>query len=189
MGGVFWLAVSVSGGTFLGYGGVQALLTCNHFHYAGMGACGVAGGLLRQAPDCRWARRAGLGLAVGMSLVAVGITLAGRFPWGRWIEVGAAIWESASLLMLGLALRLQAARTSGAAKRLAQVAFLASLLTAPLALAFSAAGFALLNNQLLTLMLWGHGVLNALAVVGGGLASLILSSSPQAGRQSAAIPE
>jgi hypothetical protein len=169
LGGVFWLLVAVSGSSFLGYAGLPALLTCNHFHFAGFGATAVSSRLLQVRRESKLARFCSPAFGIGMMWVALGITLAGRDPAWRPVELSAALFESSALACLGLAfLSWPKQESSVAYKAVGASALIASVFSA----SFAVRGFAALTPSWLAVMMIGHGCLNAFGVCLLGLRSL-----------------
>lgn len=170
--GAGWALVYVSGVRVAGYGGLEALLTAAHFYAAGFGANSVAGLLGRSlagAPrGLRRAHAAGtVGMMSGVALLAAGIAL-----WRPLERVAA--WEvAASLAVLGGLLGWQSARPGARPARLClALAALSTVSSSALAVWFSLVGFAALGPRALAVMVWAHGVLNALGFVLLGLAGL-----------------
>lgn len=169
LGGVFWMVVAVSGSSFLGYAGLQALLTCNHFHFAGFGATAVSSKLLELNPKNQLARFCAPAFAVGMMWVALGITLAGRNPAWRPLEMSAALFESTALACLGVCfLKWKSPNPFWGFKAAGLSAVVAALFSS----SFALRGFAELTPSWLGLMIIGHGCLNALGVCLLGLGCL-----------------
>ncbi len=169
LGGVFWLVVAVSGSSFLGYSGLQALLTCNHFHFAGFGATAVSSKLLELNPKNRLVRFCSPAFGVGMMWVALGITLAGRDAAWRPLEMSAALFESAALACLGAAfLTWKKPQPFWGFKAAGLSAVVAALFSS----SFALRGFAELTPTWLGIMMIGHGCLNALGVCLLGLGCL-----------------
>lgn len=172
VGGVFWLTVAVTQAQFLNYSGLAALLTSNHFHFAGFSAVTVSARLLLAAPTNRWFKISTLGLIIGLPSVAVGITLAGTDANYRSLEVTAALGESVALFCLGCG-SAQFAQSSANLLGFPRFGFLivgfSACLASLLSAAFCLRGFAALDQGWLTAMVIGHGSLNLLGVSLGGL--------------------
>jgi hypothetical protein len=182
-----WAVAYTSGMVVLGFAGTQALLTAVHFHFAGFGACLVAGQIGRRlGPDQRAGGRsaaavgalypiATAGIMSGVALVAAGITLS------HWFEIVAAWVVALSTLMLGGALVTLAARPGvapGVARALLALAGSATLVSGALALHFSITGFASLGGGALTRMVRYHGLVNALGFVGCSVLAFRLAPRP-----------
>jgi hypothetical protein len=169
-----WAFAYANGLTVMGFAGVQCLLTAAHFHYAGFGACVVAGLAGRALPAPRGAIRylyvpAALGMMTGVALLAAGI--AAYAPLER-----AAAWiVAASLLAMGAVLLVRAVRPGGLAGRAAlALAGVGTLSSGTLAAWFSETGFARLGQNALRTMVLLHGVVNAVLFVGLALVGLLL---------------
>ena len=166
-----WTFAYVNELTVMGFAGLQCLLTAAHFHYAGFGACVVAGLLGRALPARGLVRvlhlPATLGMMSGIALLAAGI--AAFHPLERiaaWVVAG-------SLVSLGLLLVWRAAHPGRTLARVALgLAGLSTLCSGALAAWFSATGFAMLGYEALKTMISLHGLVNALGFVGLGLLGL-----------------
>lgn len=170
--GAVWAFVYRSDASLFGFTGMQALLTANHFHYAGFGACvlvGVVGRRLGPAAGVTYRAAAALTLAA-VALVAAGITVS------RSLEVVAA-WA----LVLGVALTaaslVRVARAErGVVRALFAVSALSGVVAAGFAAHFATGGFAHLDAVALRRMLFFHALVNALGFVGAGLTACLLAA-------------
>ncbi len=95
-----WLVVSRLGVPFLGFGEPIVILTAAHFHFAGCVLPVVAGLAVRARPT-GLARASAIGIVGGVPLLAVGIT-ASQHHGARWLEVVAALWLSAAVLLVSV---------------------------------------------------------------------------------------
>lgn len=102
--GAFWLVASRLGIAVMGSGGVIALLTAVHFHYAGLllpVLAGLAGRHMDDAPTASLYRLAMPAVLAGPILVAVGIALSSQQQEGASIvEVAAAALLAAGVTLL-----------------------------------------------------------------------------------------
>ncbi|MBL8610038.1 MAG: YndJ family transporter [Myxococcales bacterium] len=179
--GAAWAFVYRSDASLFGFTGMQALLTANHFHYAGFGACvlvGIVGRRLGPGAGLTY-RAAAVLTTAAVALVAAGITLS------HALEVFAA-WA----LVLGVALTaaslVRVARVaSGVVRALFAISALSGLVAAGFAAHFATGGFAHLDAVALRRMLFFHALVNALGFVGAGLTACLLAarSSPPPGDQ------
>jgi hypothetical protein len=168
-----WTFAYVNELAVMGFAGLQCLLTAAHFHYAGFGACVVAGSIGRAIPARGPIRLlyvpATVGMMSGIALLAAGIA-----AWHPLERVAA--WVVAcSLVSLGLVLLFRASRSGRMLARFAlALAGLSTLCSGALAAWFSATGFAMLGYEALKTMIALHGLVNALGFVGLGLLGLRL---------------
>ena len=172
-----WAFAYVNDLTVMGFGGLQSLLTAAHFHYAGFGACVVAGLVGRALPSRGRVRAlyvpATLGMMSGVALLAAGIA-----AWPP-LERAAAWVVAASLVSLGLLVAgLAAGSGPGLARALLALAGLSTLFSGAMAAWFSATGFARAGYEELSTMVAWHGLVNALGFVGLGLLGLRLLRPP-----------
>jgi len=169
--GAVWAIVSRSNTDLLGFSGTKALLTANHFHFAGFGACVLVGALGRRelSPPRAW-YLAAAGTVAGVALVALGITVS------HTIEVVAA-WELAASILVVAWLAGRAARreTRTPTRVLLALSSLSGILPAALAIHFSMTGFERLSDEAFHRMVLFHGLINAVGFVGAGLAGLHLA--------------
>ena len=157
----------------MGFAGLQCLLTSAHFHYAGFGACVVAGLLGRALPD-RGVLRAAvrpvtIGIMSGVALLAAGIAAF------RPLERVAAWVVAASLVGVGLLLVARSLRAGPAFARVAlALAGVSTFSSGALAVWFSATGFEQLGLDALRTMIELHGLVNAIGFVTFGLVGLLV---------------
>ncbi|MBS1914240.1 MAG: YndJ family protein [Bacteroidetes bacterium] len=184
-----WLAVHQFNTTMLGFGGVIALLTAVHFHFAGFIApllAGMAGRYLasmREAPEGQGMKRAwrmylfaAPGIIAGPPLVAAGITLAVRTP----------VVEILSALLLASSVTLFAIVTMGAIARslesrpalLLRISSVASLIAMLLAALYAVGTY--LQVRFITIPVMGitHGVLNSVFALCGLYCWIIVRPVP-----------
>lgn len=153
----------------LGFTGTQALLTANHFHYAGFGLCVLVGALGRVVDPARPAYRAAAVLAVlAVSLVAIGITIS------RVVEAVAAWTLVCGVLFTAEGLARAAIASRGAVRALFVVSAISGIVAGSFAAQFASAGFARLDPILLRKMIAFHGAVNAIGFVGAGLLAVRL---------------
>ena len=140
-------------------------LTAAHFHFAGLLLPIIAGLVLRQMPDSRFAARAGVGVALGVPAVALGIT-AGQLGWSPAIEAaaGSALALSAmAIAILQIRWALDATTTSAYARVLLGISGASLFFAMLLAVAYAIRGFTAPLPWLgLPHMRAIHGTLNAL---------------------------
>jgi hypothetical protein len=164
--GGLWTTLSRLGARPLEFGETIVLLTGVHFHYAGFVLPLLTGMAGRRLPG-RLPVAAGLGVLLGVPLVAVGITA------GRWLPLveAAAAWflAAAGLLVAGMHLRLAAGRGPAVFRLLIGVAGLA--LAAGVGLAATYALGVYLRTYWLSVeaMVGWHGSLNAFGFALPGL--------------------
>ncbi len=174
--GAVWAWVYRADVDLLGFAGVQALLTANHFHFAGFGMC-VLVGLVGRRLGARagLAYRAAAVLAVlAVALVAAGITVS------RSLEVFAA-WALVLGVILTAVSLVRASRTTrGVPRVLLIVSAIAGVIAAGFAAHFATGGFARLDAVKLRQMLFFHALVNALGFVGAGLAAFALDGATRA---------
>ena len=163
--GAVWAFVYRADLVLLGFTGTKALLTANHFHFAGLGACVLVGGLgrLLARSDMSW-RVACVGTIGAVALVAVGITLSHK------VEVAAA-WTLAACVLVVAYLLMGVARQARSrwAAACLTISALSALLPAALAVHFAITGFARLDDAAFERMVYFHGLINALGFVTTGL--------------------
>lgn len=168
--GALWALVYVGDLALLGFGGIQALLTAIHFHYAGFGACLIAAQLGDTMPPAGGRRRlyrlAAPAMMLGIPLLALGISGSQRMEQAAALDVALAL-ASLGALLLGR-LRDPLPRLS---HLLSALSGLAALCGAALALSFLGLGFANLGTATLQRMVLWHGLTNALGFVGLGFLS------------------
>jgi hypothetical protein len=171
--GAAWACVARSNLDMLGFAGTKALLTANHFHYAGFGACVLVGALGRDRARTKLWNVAAAGTVSGVALVALGITVS------HVIEVIAA-WSLAACILVVAWLVGRAAREARATapRVLLGISGLAGLVPAALAVHFSMTGFERLSDEAFRRMVLFHGLVNAAGFVGAGLLGLRLSRAP-----------
>lgn len=173
--GALWLLASRLGVSVMGFGGVIALLTAVHFHYAGLLAstlAGLAGRHMDGAPTASLYRLTTPAVLVGPVLVAVGIVLSSQQV------VAASIVEvaAATLLATGVAL-LAASVIVGVVPQLPRISSqilltlwgLASTVAMVLAVLYALAMATEAEFMNIPRMVIMHGALNA----GGALAGLL----------------
>lgn len=196
--GAVWLGAYRLGLPLFGFGGVKALLTASHFHYAGFGACLVAGRVFvgeagrtsRRRVDAPWARQlhraATLGAIAGIALLAAGITAS------RPLEIAAAWLLVACVGSIGLLLALRATEpgVDAVTRALLAVSALSTVVSMSFAGAFTMTGFAKLEAVTLHRMATYHGAVNALGFVACGLFGLarLAERQPPDARRDAVTP-
>ncbi|HVZ39007.1 MAG TPA: YndJ family protein [Candidatus Kapabacteria bacterium] len=184
-----WLAAHQFNITMLGFGGVTALLTAVHFHFAGFIApllAGMAGrhlASMRTPQNGRQMKRAwrmylfaAPGIIAGPPLVAAGITLAARTP----------VIEILSALLLTSSVALFAIVTAGPIARsleprpalLLRISSAASLLAMLLAALYAVGTY--LQMRFITIPIMGitHGVLNSVFALCGLYCWIIVRPAP-----------
>jgi hypothetical protein len=161
-----WTTLSRLGARPLGFGEPIVLLTGVHFHYAGFVLPLLTGLAGRRLPG-RLATAAGLGVMVGVPLVAVGITA------GRWVPAveAAAAWilAAAGLLIAGMHLRLAAGPGPAAWRLLLGVAGLALTAGVGLAAAYALGTYRQTYWLSVDAMVLWHGGVNAFGFALPGL--------------------
>lgn len=172
VGGV-WAVAARAGLRPLGFPDVIVLMTAVHFHYAGFALPLLAGRVAREVGGT-FAGLAGLGVVVGVPLVALGITDTQVSPGvlpphslelvAAWVLAGAT--ALVGLSQLRLALR---PGRPGLPRLLLAVSGLAVLGTMTLAGAYAFGGFTTLVRIPILPMVRYHGVVNALGFAWPGL--------------------
>ena len=168
-----WAFAYASGIVVLRFAGTEVLLTATHFHFAGFGACFVAGqagrALAGRAP---WIYRvATVGMLSCIALLAIGITLS------HVVETFAAWVVAASLVLQGmLLLRIALLPRRLPGRLLLVVAGACTVVSGSLAAWFALLGFRNLGDGALETMVRWHGLLNAVGFV--GCASLAFRLEP-----------
>jgi hypothetical protein len=167
--GAVWAFVYRANLSLVGFSGTQALLTANHFHFAGLGASVLVGALGRLGPVDRLWKAGGLGTVFSIALVAVGISLS------RAVELIAA-WTLVACILVTAVVLLRAARRARdpRARVLLGISSLAGVTPALLAVHFAWGGFAELREESFHRMVLWHGLFNAVGFVGAGLAGVSL---------------
>lgn len=161
--GAAWLVASRLNIVVMGFGGVIAILTAVHFHYAGMIASVIVGMIGRRLPSGTFQRLypvAALAVMAGPPLVAAGITFSERAPI---IEVvSAAILTIgmmiSAVILLGGVLPVTQLRRS---RWLLGIAAAASVVAMVLALIYALSTFMEIDAINIPRMVMLHGVLNA----------------------------
>ncbi len=180
VGGV-WTFVYQADLVLLAFTGTKALLTANHFHFAGLGAAVLVGALGRLRPRrSRIFSVASFGTVFAVVLVALGITL------DHTVEVIAA-WVLAACVVVVAITTLGEARhaESPLARALLLMSGLAGLMPAALAAHFAWTGFARLSDAAFERMVLWHGLVNAVGFVGCGLLGLYVELRRRSIRSSA----
>lgn len=190
--GAAWAFAYQAGMVVLGFGGTAALLTANHFHYAGFGACTMVAALGGAAPPAlvrhdTWTFR-GAALITGSSvaLLAIGIT------WSRtleriaaWVLLGGLVLL---LINLGRGLHARGVRRNPTAAAFAGLAILSSLTAGGLAAHYAMRGFAALDERSLARMLQVHAVCNAMGFILCGLLAIAALRSRAAATAARSAP-
>jgi hypothetical protein len=170
----------------MGFVGTKTLLTATHFHFAGFGACTLAGLVARAHGEGRGAGVLRVGVVTtigGIALLAAGITLS------RALELVAAWIVAASIVTLGAFLVVHAVRTRELVTRVClALAGLSTLVSMAFGVRFALQGFAQLTPSSLAEMLEWHGAVNALGFVGLGIFAFSRSSALTAARAAAPAP-
>lgn len=86
--GAGWILAERAGIRPLGFDSDVLTLTAVHFHYAGFLLLLIAGLVLRQMPDSRFASRATVGVILGVPALAAGVTIA-QLGWTSALEAAA----------------------------------------------------------------------------------------------------
>lgn len=171
--GAVWAWVYRADVDLLGFAGVQALLTANHFHFAGFGMCvlvGLVGRRLGPAAGPTY-RAAALLAVLAVALVAAGITIS------HTLEVAAA-WALVLGVILTAVNLVRASRASrGVPRALLVVSAIAGVIAAGFAAHFATGGFARLDAVALRRMLFFHALVNAIGFVGAGLTAFALDGA------------
>lgn len=169
VGGV-WLLVTRFGWSALGFGGVIALLTAVHFHYAGFIApviAGMTGRIIRATRPRAWAlyRTAALGIIAGPPLVALGITTSPAVEVVSAVVLALALGIHAGLLLFVVIPVLAAPRE----RWMLGIAACASAVAMILAVLYATGTFMQISIITIPQMAVSHGILNGLFALGGVL--------------------
>lgn len=168
-----WAYAYASGMVVLRFAGTEVLLTATHFHFAGFGACfvaGQAGRALRGRAQAVY-RVATLGMLSCIALLAIGITLSHLVETlAAWIVAGSMFLQGMLLLRIALLPRRLPGRV------LLAVAGGCTVVSGSLAAWFALLGFRNLGDGALETMVRWHGLLNAVGFV--GCASLAFRLEP-----------
>lgn len=176
--GAAWFVASRMGWNPLGFRAAIVLLTAAHFHFAGMSAAVIAGGVARRLGEGSKFGRAGvICVALGPMFVALGITLS------PLIEVISAVALALAMLVVAVSASLEVApRLGGFAAGLFRTAHAVLLITMTLAITFALGEY--LGHLWVSIprMAQWHGLANAMGYALVGLAALRLASNPAQSR-------
>jgi len=166
--GSAWLIAARAGIPVAGFGGVMAMLTAVHFHYAGFIApiiTGMTGRALRTGPPRAWKvyRLAAPGVIAGPPLVALGITFSPAVEVAAAAVLALALAVHAGLLLFSVLPRLAA----GPARWLLGTAACASVGAMILAVLYAIGVFSEISIIDIPRMALLHGCLNGLFALGG----------------------
>lgn len=166
--GGIWLLVTRFGGSMLGFGGVIALLTAVHFHYAGFIApiiAGMTGRVIRTTQPRAWFvyRAAAMGIMAGPPLVALGITTSPAVEVVSAVVLAIALGVHAGLLLFIVIPGLAAPRE----RWLLGISACASAAAMILAVLYAAGTFLQISIITIPQMAASHGILNGLFALGG----------------------
>jgi len=162
----------------LGFTGTKALLTANHFHVAGFGACVLAGLVGRALPQDASTRRLAWRVAAVATTAGI-LTLALGIAFSRALERIAALALSAGVSVVGLLL-LSLARAPGRllGRGLLVIAGLSAVFGMHHAARYALIGFAQLDDASLRRMLLQHGLVNLVGFVLCGVLAFRLCPPP-----------
>ena len=182
--GAAWTWIYRADATFAGFSGTQALLTANHFHYAGFGLCVMVGALGRVVDPSRITYRAAAALAVlAVALVALGITFSHALEVAAaWTLVLGVLCTAENLVRAGRSAR-------GAARALFFVSATSGVVAGLFAAHFATSGFAKLDAGALRRMLLLHGAVNAMGFVGAALLALRVSTAGERASRESPTPD
>jgi hypothetical protein len=156
----------------LGFTGTKALLTANHFHVGGLGACMIAGLTGRALPTAGMRRNVWrvvtVVIVLGILSLAIGIT------FSRPLERAVALALSLAVAVLGMLL-FTLAGTMRRSWPLLVIAGLSALAAMARSAQFAFVGFGDLDDVWFRRMVLEHGLVNAVGFVVCGLVAFRIS--------------